>query len=78
MLHHVEVQKVYYITYRIEAEDADAARALADKKYPGDVVGTKLIARHVTNAHPIMDGCDARGCEKHSPKALTELAEGRI
>ncbi len=78
MLHHVEVQKVFYVTYRIEAEDADAARALADEKRPGEVVGTKLIARHVTNAHPIMDGCEVRGCQTHEPSALDELAEGPL
>lgn len=78
MLYHVELQKVFYITYKIEADGADAARALADKKNPGDVVGTKLIARHVTNAHPITDACAVRGCEKHFPDALDELAEGRL
>lgn len=78
MLHHVEVQKVFYITYQIEADDADAARELASKKYPGDVVGTKLMARHVTNVHPITDACVVRGCEQHFPDALDELKEGRI
>ncbi len=75
---HVEVQKVFYITYRIEAEDADVARELVDKKKPGAVVGTKLIARNVTNAHPITDACAVRGCEQHFPNALDELLEGRI
>lgn len=75
MLHHVEVQKVFYFTYRLEAENEEVARALASKKYPGDVVGRKLLARNVTNAHPITDTCAVRGCEKHFPDALDELAD---
>ncbi len=75
---HVEVQKVFYVTYRIEAEDADAARELADKKYPGDIVGNKIMSRLVTNAHPIADACVVRACESHEPKALDELRESRV
>ena len=73
---HVEVQKVFYITYRIEAEDADAARELGKQKHPGEVVGQKLMSRLVTNAHPITDACTVRGCEQHFPDAMAELSEG--
>ncbi len=77
MLVHVEVQKVFYVTYRIEADTVDAARELADKRRPGEVVGRKLMSRLVTNAHPITDACTVRGCEQHFPDALAELSEGR-
>ena len=75
---HVEVQKVFYITYRLEAKDVDAARELASQKRPGEVVGQKLMSRLVTNAHSITEACVVRGCEKHFPDALSELLEGRI
>ncbi len=78
MLVHVEVQKVFYVTYRIEAEDADAARELASKKQPGEVVGRKIVSRIVTNAHPITDACAVRACEQHFPDAMAELAEGQL
>ena len=75
---HVEVQKVFYITYRLEAKDLDEAHELASEKRPGEIVGQKLMSRLVTNAHPITDACVVRGCEKHFPDALDELFEGRI
>ncbi len=77
MLVHVEVQKVFYFMYQIEAEDANAARELANQKCPGEVIGRKIVSRLVTNAHPIMGACDVRGCNKHFPDALDELADGQ-
>ncbi len=82
---HAEGQKVFYWTYVIEAADEDVARELADVPVSGKdlslqpvvrkVVGRKLVARHVTNVHPITDACEVRGCTQHFADALDELAD---
>lgn len=83
---HAEVQKVFYWTYEIEADDEDAARRRAAEKVSGvvvvghperarRVVGRKLVSRLVTNVHPVTDACAVRGCNQHFPDALAELVD---
>ena len=83
---HAEVQKVFYWTYEIEADDQDAAWERADAKVSGGVVaghperarrvvGRKLVSRLVTNVHPVTDTCVVRGCAQHFADALDELAD---